>query len=257
MRLYDAHAHLADERLSAILDPVLCEATASGVTGILACAARFEEWDAITAISRREPVFGALGIHPFFVRAAPADLGSQLRQSLAAHPRLVAVGEVGLDYWNGRADAALQEGILVTQLSVAQEVGLPVILHNRRSWGDFFGLLRSGGLTGLRGVCHCFNGSPEIAREVLDRGLMVSFCGPITYPRARRIRAAAAYVPLDRILTETDCPDLPPRAVAGGLSLPHHVVHVLHAIAEVKHLSVCAVAEQVEANFRRLLGRRA
>jgi TatD DNase family protein len=84
---------------------------------------------------------------------------------------------------------------------------------------------------------------------------MVSFCGPITYPNARRIRAAAAYVPLDRILTETDCPDLPCRAADGGPSLPHHVRYVLEAIAEIKHLPLPAVAEQVEANFRHLLGR--
>jgi TatD DNase family protein len=88
---------------------------------------------------------------------------------------------------------------------------------------------------------------------VLDRGLMVSFCGPLTYPSARRLREAAAYVPLDAILTETDCPDLPPQAVAGGLSLPHHVRYVVEAIAAVKGLSLAAVAAQVEANYRALL----
>ena len=165
------------------------------------------------------------------------------------------MGEIGLDFWSGRAEAALQATVFHTQLSAAVDLGLPVILHNRRSWGDFFGLLRTAGIAGLRGVCHCFNGSREVARAVLDLGLMVSFCGPITYPHARRIRDAAAYVPLDRMLTETDCPDLPSRPAAGGFSLPHHVRYVLEAIAEVKHLPLCAVAEQVEANYLALLGR--
>lgn len=254
MRLYDVHAHLADERLRPTLDTVLAEATASGVAGVLACAARPEEWERIIASSRREPVLGALGVHPFFVRAAPADLGACLCRSLAVHPRLVAVGEIGLDFWTGRTDAALQEAVLHTQLSTALALGLPVILHNRRSWGDFFGLLRCAGIAGLRGVCHCFSGSREIAREVLDRGLMVSFGGPITYPNARRIRAAAAYVPLDRILTETDCPDLPARQVGAGPSLPQHVRFVLEAIAEVRRLSPTDVAVQVETNYRRVLG---
>jgi TatD DNase family protein len=254
MRLYDCHAHLADERLNPTLDTLLVEATAAGVAGILACAARLEEWEKIAAVSRREPVLGALGVHPFFARTAPADLGPRLHRSLTTHPRLVAVGEIGLDFWNGRADAALQETVLHTQLTTALELGLPVILHNRRSWGDFFGLLHSAGMAGLRGVCHCFNGSRETAREVLDRGLMVSFCGPITYPNARRLREAAAYVPLDRILTETDCPDLPPQVVAPGFSLPQHVRYILEAVAEAKHLPVPAVAAQVEANYLTLFG---
>jgi TatD DNase family protein len=253
MRLYDVHAHLADGRLEPILDAVLADATASGVAGILACAARLEEWEKIAAISRREPVFGALGVHPFFARTAPADLGPRLHRCLAEHPRLVAVGEIGLDFWNGRTDAALQEAVLHTQLMAAQELEVPVIVHNRRSWGDFFGLLRNAGIAGLRGVCHCFNGSREITREVLDHGLMVSFCGPITYPSARRIRAAAVYVPLERMLTETDCPDLPACQVGIGPSLPQHVRFVLEAIAEVKGLSLTEVAAQVEMNFRRVL----
>jgi TatD DNase family protein len=254
MRLYDVHAHLADARLTSTLDTVFAAAAAAGVAGILACAARLEEWEQIVAMSRHKPVLGALGLHPFFVRTAPADLAARLRSSLATHPRLVAVGEIGLDFWNGRQDVALQEAVLLAQLSVAQDLGLPVILHNRRSWGDFFGLLRTAGIAGLRGVCHCFSGSREIAREVLDRGLMVSFCGPITYANARRIRDAARYVPLEHLLTETDCPDLPCQPVAPGLSLPHHVRYILETIAEIKRLPVPVVAEQVEANYLALFG---
>jgi TatD DNase family protein len=254
MRLYDAHAHLADSRLDPTLETVLDAAAAAGVAGILACAARLEEWETVTAISRRAPDLGALGVHPFFAQTAPADLDSHLRLSLAAHPRLVAVGEIGLDFWDGRDDVALQEAVLNTQLTVAQALHLPVILHNRHSWGDFFKLLHRAGIVDLRGVCHCFSGSSEVARAVLDRGLLVSFCGPITYPQARRLREAVAYVPLDRILTETDCPDLPAQAVAPGFSLPQHVGYVLEAIAEIKQLPVSAVAAQVEANYLALFG---
>jgi TatD DNase family protein len=255
MRYYDAHAHLADSRLGAGLDGVLAQSVEAGVCGILACAARLTEWESIVAISRRPCVLGALGLHPFFVDEAPADLGVRLRQGLHASARLAAVGEVGLDFWNGRDQAPAQHEILAVQLQVARELNLPVVLHNRRSWSDFFGLLRDCGYGSLRGVCHCFNGSREIARQVLDRGLLVSFCGPITYPTARRIREAAAYVPLDRILTETDCPDLPPEPCRGGLSLPWHVCYVVNAVAAAKGLSPAAVAEQVERNYQSLFER--
>jgi len=254
MRLYDVHAHLADPRLASSLEQVLHESAAAGVRGILACAARLEEWDAILALSRRPGIVGALGLHPFFVQDGPSDLGERLRTALAAGTGLVAVGEVGLDFWDGRENAAVQIAALAAQLDVARDRDLPIVLHNRRSWGDFFGLLRDRGADSLRGVCHCFNGSREIARQVLDRGLMVSFCGPLTYPNARCLREAAAYVPLDRILTETDCPDLPPEPCRGGPSLPWHVRYVVDALAAAKGLSPAAVAEQVEANYLRLLG---
>lgn len=253
MRLYDAHAHLADPRLAHSLDQVLRNSADAGVHGILACAARLDEWPAITALSQRPGVLGALGLHPFFVPQCPPGLPARLRAELAAGPGLVAVGEVGLDFWDGRENAPAQIAALAGQLEVARDLDLPVILHNRRSWSDFFGLLRDLRRDALRGVCHCFNGSREVARTVLDHGLMVSFCGPLTYPNARRLRAAAAYVPLERILTETDCPDLPPEPCRGGLSLPWHVRYVVEAIAAAKGLSAPAVADQIERNYHAFL----
>lgn len=254
MHLYDAHAHLADARLAPV-ERVLDEAAAAGVRGILACAARMGEWDAIAALSRRPGVLGAIGLHPFFVRDAPTDLAARLRQALAAGANLAAVGEIGLDFWEGRSNARAQYDALAAQLGAARDLGLPVVLHNRRSWNEFFAILRDSGIASLRGLCHAFGASREIARKVLDLGLMISFCGPITYPNARRLREAAAYVPLDRVLTETDCPDLPPEPYRGGLSFPWHVRHVVEAIAAVKGLAPATVAEQVEANFAGLFAR--
>lgn len=256
MRLYDCHAHLADPRLADALDEHLLTAAAAGVAGILATAARLGEWDRIEALSRRPTLHGALGLHPFFIDQAPAgfDLAGALRRRLAANPRLVAVGEVGLDFYHGRQDAERQRAVLAAQLEVARAMERPVVVHNRRSWNDFFGLLREMGFGSLHGICHCFNGSREVARQVLDLGLMVSFCGPLTWPQSTRVRAAAAYVPLDRILTETDCPDLPPAPCRGGLSLPWHVRYVVEALAQVKGLTAAAVADQVEANYLAVLG---
>jgi len=256
MRLYDCHAHLADPRLAEALEDHLAAAAAAGVAGILATAARLGEWDRIEALSQRPGLHGALGLHPFFIdQATPEiDLAGDLQRRLAANPRLVAVGEVGLDFYHGRDNAERQCAVLAAQLTVARALDRPVVVHNRRSWNEFFGLLREMGIASLRGLCHCFNGSREVARQVLDLGLMVSFCGPLTYPQSTHVRAAAAYVPLDRILTETDCPDLPPEPCRGGLSLPWHVRYVVEALAAIKGLTPTAVAEQVEANYHDVLG---
>lgn len=254
MRLYDIHAHLADPRVLPRIDGILAEAARHGVAGILANAARVGEWDAVCALSGREPVYGALGLHPFFVEEWNENLPDRLRGLARRHPRIRAIGEVGLDFYPGREKREAQIEVLAAQLQVARELALPVIVHNRRSWDDFFGVLHDLGMVPLRGVCHCFNGSPELLRRVLDRGLMVSFCGPLTYPNARRLRQAARYAPLDAILTETDCPDLPAAPIRPGPSLPQHVRYVLETLAEVKEIPIDEVAERVGSNSRELLG---
>ena len=193
-------------------------------------------------------------MHPFFLEEWREPLPVELRQALRAHGRLRAVGEIGLDFYDGRGDQARQVGALAAQLGVAQELGLPVILHNRKSWSEFFGVLRDLKLGTMRGVCHHFTGSIEIARQALDWGLYLSFCGPLTYPKARRLKEAARFVPLDRMLTETDAPDLPPARYTGGLSLPYHVGEVVSELAVLKGMAPEEIAAQVERNFLALLG---
>ena len=255
MNFYDIHAHLADERIRPEMADILAECRRRGVRGILASAARVTEWPVIAAAAEWPPVYGALGLHPFFLGEWSADLPRRLRSDLCAHPRLRAVGEIGLDFYHGRKNEALQLDVFTAQLGIASELNLPVVVHNRKSWSEFFAVLRDTGVPAAGGVCHHFSGSVEIARRVLDLGLDISFCGPVTYPNARRLREAARFVPLERILTETDAPDLPPEPYrSSGRSYPYHVVEVVRALAEIKGLSEEAVAAQVEANFRRVLG---
>lgn len=252
MRYYDAHAHLADPRVLANLPLVISEAHSHGVRGILANSARACEWPTVMEMANSSPVLGALGLHPFFLDEWRDDLPSRLEQSLRAHERLRAVGEIGLDFYTGRDDMPRQEAAFSAQLDVAVRLAMPGIFHNRKSWGEFFAILRSAGP--VRGVCHHFSGSIETARQALDAGLYLSFCGPLTYTNARRLKEAARYVPLGRILTETDTPDLPPVKYRGSQSRPHHVCDVLAEIAHLKGLSEEEVAGHVEANFIQLFG---
>ena len=150
------------------------------------------------------------------------------------------------------SDLYKQKEILAAQLVVAKRQHRFVSLHNRRTWSDFFEVLKELRITKLHGICHHFTGSPEIARKLLDLGLYLSFCGPVTYPDARRIHAAAIFAPSDRILSETDCPDLPPLPCKGQLSCPWHVQYVVETLAELRHTTIPLLAEQIERNWHSL-----
>ncbi len=253
--LVDVHAHLADVRLRERLELILAVSEHQGVGGILANAARRTEWSIVCDLSRQPGVFGALGIHPFFPEDWRGETLAELRQALTApenRGRVLAVGEIGLDFQYGRDNAEQQLAMFRAQLQLAQELNLPVCLHNRKSWPDFFGVLKELGLSQVRGYCHHFTGSVDIAREALDRGLYLSFCGPVTYPGAHRLHQAARYVPADRMLTETDCPDLPVQRYRRLESRPWHVQFVVQCLAELRNETPERVASQVWANWQRL-----
>lgn len=248
-QLYDSHVHLADARFAARSAAVLAEFRAAGGCGLLAVAARRSEWEAVSQLAGLPGVWGALGVHPLFRQGWDPHGGpGQLGAALAANSGLRAVGEIGLDFQHGRADQKEQEELFRSQLAVAATAGYPVVFHNRRSWREFFAILRELGHT-VRGVCHNFTGSKELAREILDRNLFISFAGPLTYPNARRAREAARYVPPDRLLVETDAPDLPPWPCRAPESTPADVARVLDELAGLRGIAMPDLAARVAANF--------
>jgi TatD DNase family protein len=252
--LYDVHAHLADERLRGELPEILhrCE---HEMQAVLVNAAKFSEWDLILRLAQKPRIFAALGLHPFFLDERPTGYLSLLRQKLLSPPsksKVIAIGEIGLDFWQGRENSDEQMAILSEQLLLAQQLNLPVILHNRKAWPDFFALLKNLRLSTLRGVCHHFNASPEIASQALEYGLYLSFCGPLTWPESRRLHKLASLAPLDRILVETDCPDLPPQSSRGKQSRPWMVAEVMDKIAQLQNIPKEKLAGQIAANWTAL-----
>lgn len=252
--LYDIHAHLADRRLQDGIEDLWEECRTRNLQGVLAAAARPCEWERIAELSGLSGVYGAMGLHPFFVDEWQDGTAAALEAELSAHEGVRAVGEIGLDFCRGRQDTERQMAILEEQFGIARRLEMPVILHNRKSWSEFLHLWRHSPVKPPTGVCHHFTGSVEIARQALDAGLYLSFCGPLTYPNARRLKAAARYAPLNRILTETDAPDLPPQAYRGGTSLPWHVGEVVREIADIRGISVGKAATEIGENFREVLG---
>ena len=251
---YDVHAHLADPRLQATLPEILLRC-ATELRAVLVNAAKVSEWDTVLELSKEPGIYAALGVHPFYLKERQRDCFNQLREKLLHPPqnsKVLAIGEIGLDFWNGRNDAEDQLSALSEQLLIAQQLQLPVILHNRKAWPDFFALLKSLRISTLRGVCHHFNASEEIARQALDYGLFLSFCGPLTWPESKRLHKLASTVPLDRILVETDCPDLPPQSSRGAESRPWMVAEVMSSIAGLRKISMEELAEQIAINWATL-----
>jgi len=251
--LYDSHAHLADGRLYPSARRELARFRQAGGRGVLAVAARPADWDRIEEVAREDGVWGALGIHPLCREGGDAQAAEprRLAARLAANPDLRAVGEIGLDFHRGWGDREEQLALFRGQLAVAVAEGYPALFHNRQSWREFFAVLGEQ-TRPVRGVCHNFTGSRELAREVLDHGLLLSFGGPLTWPNARRARDAARYAPLDRILVETDAPDLPPWPRRAETSAPADVGRVLEVLAGLRGMAVPELAGRVAENFAEL-----
>ena len=253
MQIYDSHCHLADARLRDKLPEVLARADAQGVTALMAVAARCVDWPVLVRVARRFPqVSVAFGLHPWFDHEPHA-----LRRLLAwlLHADARAVGECGLDFGAGRAARASQEAVLLPQLRLARELDLPVILHAHKS-EDVLALHLSR-LPGLRGVVHGFHGSLQQAERFLRLGFYLGIGAAITYPRAQRLRAVVAALPLERLLLESDAPDQTP-AARPMPNEPAFIVDNLVALAElqgVDHTMVAAQTWQNAASLFRRTGR--
>jgi TatD DNase family protein len=258
----DSHCHLENKRFDADRADIFARAKEAGVstllaigngdgpgTGTLDCA--------IKLAHENESVYATVGIHPHEAAlATQADLDELER--LARDPKVVAWGEIGLDYFYDHSPRDVQQGVFVRQMEMARAAKLPIIIHNRPSdnsdnaWDDLFRLLREHWTSsGLAGVLHCFTGTVDHARAALDLGFVISFAGNITYPKAQNIRDAAAMAPLDRIFIETDSPYLAPIPYRGKRNEPAFVVEVARQIGELRGLTRDDVGRETTENFRR------
>jgi TatD DNase family protein len=255
--LIDSHCHLDDPRFAGDLEAVLDRAAAAGVTNILTIGTGDgpPEVDRAVRIAERfEPVFASIGVHPHDAAKVNAQTYFDLR-ALASHTKVVAFGEIGLDYHYDFSPREVQREVFVEQLKLAAEVDLPVTIHTREAWDDTLAILREHWRGD--GIMHCFTGTPQQAREALDLGFHLAFGGVITFKTAEHVRDSARITPDDRILIETDAPYLAPIPYRGKRNEPSMMVETLRRLAEVRNTSAEAVAESTTRNFIRLCGRRA
>ena len=241
--MIDTHAHLDGFEDSG---EVLERARAAGVGRVISVGTTVESSRAVLALCEREGgVFAALGLHPHEAGTVGEDDLQELRE-LLAHPKAVAVGETGLDYYRDLAPRDRQAEAFAAQAELAAELGKPLVVHTRAADADTVAAL--GRLPAdVKVVLHCFSSS-ALLEPALEHGWFVSFAGNVTYPKASDLRWAAARVPADRILAETDSPYLAPQPVRGRRNEPAHVVHTLAVLAEARGETGAALEQRIEAN---------
>jgi TatD DNase family protein len=256
----DSHAHLEGHKYDADRADVFARARETGVEGLLAIGNGQgpDEVDcAIKLAEQHDNTWATLGVHPHEASLVNDDHYARMAE-LARHPKIVAWGEIGLDYYYDHSPRDVQQRVFIRQLQLARVAKLPVVLHIRPSdnsenaWDDCFGILAEHwNDSALGGVLHCFTGTVDHARKGLDIGFLVSFAGNVTYPKAQNIRDAAKLIPLDRMLIETDSPYLAPIPYRGKRNEPAFVAHTAKAIADLRGISVEAIGNATTENFKR------
>ena len=249
----DTHSHLTFPEFSNDLADVIHRAKEAKLEAIINIALGDEAIKQSLKISQDYPdyVFMAAGLHPHEAKDWSDAYEKTLRQ-LAQEKKIIALGEMGLDYFYKHSPIEDQKEVFRLSLRLAQELNLPAIIHSRDAAKDTVQILQEESQGSLKGVLHCFAGDMELAKAALDQGLLFSFTGNITFPKAQKIRDAAKEIPIDRIMVETDCPFLAPQAFRGKRNEPAYVVKVAEQIAEIKSLSVEEVALKTMQNARTL-----
>ena len=253
MRLIDSHCHLNYEGLVERQDEVLDNARARGVSGFLNISTRQREWGDIIAVAEREPdVWASVGVHPHEADSHP-DLGAKALTDAASHPRVIAIGECGLDYYYDKSDRHAQRDRFEAHIETARQTGLPLVVHTRDAEKDTAAILtaavREGGVTG---VLHCFTGSADLARKGLDLGFFVSLSGIVTFKNAADLQETAKWLPADQMLVETDAPFLAPVPHRGQKCEPAFVADTAAFVAALRGEEPEQLAETTTTNFFKL-----
>jgi len=257
--MIDSHCHLADEAFAGDLDAVVARARDSGLSSALCVLSAGDVSESAAAARVREAwphVVFSTGVHPHNAGQFAADRGhavETVRQALQAE-RGIAIGEIGLDYHYDFSPRDVQQAVFATQLELARELALPIIIHTREASADTLGILRDQGPGDVRGVFHCFTGDAELARAALDLGFFISFSGIVTFPRATELREIVRSVPADRLLAETDSPYLAPTPHRGKRNEPAFVMRVIAEMASLRGVEAASLGAQMARNFAALFG---
>ena len=256
MRLIDSHCHLNYEGLAERQGEVLDAARSRGIAGFLNISTRQREWNDVIAVADRNPdVWASVGVHPHEADAHP-DLGAPALVEAAKHPRVIAIGECGLDYFYDKSDRKAQRERFEAHIDAARQSGLPLVVHTRDAEDDTAEMLEDAvGQGGVTGVLHCFTGSAELARKGLDLGFFISLSGIVTFKNAQDLQATAKWLPADQMLVETDSPFLAPVPHRGRKCEPAFVADTAAFVADLRGEPVEQLAETTTANFFRLFNR--
>jgi TatD DNase family protein len=251
--LIDSHCHLENEGLAEDQDGVLERARAAGIGGFVNISTRQSEWARVVGTAEREPdVWATIGIHPHEADRH-ADLGEAALLEAAGHPRVVGIGETGLDYYYDRSDRQVQQALFRTHIGVARKTGLPLVIHTRDAEEDTIAILEEEmGKGAFPALIHCFTASAGFGRKVLELGLTISLSGIVTFKNAKELQEFAPVIPADRLLVETDSPFLAPVPHRGRTCEPAYVADTARFVAGLRGETLEELAENTTRNFRGL-----
>ncbi|MBI2154973.1 MAG: TatD family hydrolase [Candidatus Rokubacteria bacterium] len=253
--LFDTHAHLHFPEFADDLPAVLERARGVGVRWMLTIGTSVEGSQAALTLAEREPdLYAAVGIHPHDAAEADEAAFEELRRLAEASDRVVAIGEIGLDFFRNLSPRDVQAEVFRRQLDLARRVRKPVLIHCREAHAETLEILRVEGVPVAGGIMHCFSGDAEVARRCLDLGLFISLAGPVTYPNARKLPEVVRLAPEDRLVVETDCPFLPPQPYRGKRNEPAHLPITAARVAELKGLPAEAFGARMAENALTLFG---
>lgn len=249
--LFDSHAHYNDERFNNDRDEILSSMSENNVGLILNSCSSLDEIDDIFAICKKYPfVYASVGIHPHEAEnVTEKDMDSLIEYS--KQPFVKAIGEIGLDYYYDFSPRETQQKWFARQVDIARELNMPVVIHDRDAHKDTMDILRTHNIKEIGGVFHCYAGSVEMAREILDWGMYIAFGGTLTFKKSVRPVEVAKYVPLDRIVIETDSPYLTPEPNRGKRNSSLYIHYVAKKLAEIKGLSVDEIEQATFENAKK------
>ena len=256
MKFFDTHAHCDDQRISSEFcggtDGYIKHQLENGVSNIVNIGTNLDNSRVSIELAEKFPeVFASCGIHPYDIRFY-SDVDGTLKklEALLLHNKVVALGEIGLDYHYEDGDREMQKIFFEKQMEMAERLNIPVIIHDRDAHGDCMEIVKNH--PRVTGIFHSFSGSAEMAEELVHIGWYISFSGPITYKNAKKPKEACLKIPMERILIETDAPYLPPTPYRGQMNHPHYVVKTAEEIARIKEISLESVAEITYENAKRV-----
>ncbi|HEV1287406.1 MAG TPA: TatD family hydrolase [Bryobacteraceae bacterium] len=252
--LIDSHCHLDSDQFDPDREAVIQRALAAGVTHMVAIGTGDGPPDleaGIRLAEKYEAFYATVGVHPHDASKATPETLQHLSQ-LTQHPKIVAIGEIGLDYHYDFSPKETQHAVFIGQMRIAAQAKKPIVIHTREAWDDTIALIREHWDTQRGGIMHCFSGGPKEAQQALDLGFYLSFGGIVTFPKALEIQGAARMAPADRILIETDSPYLAPVPRRGKRNEPAYIIETARKVAALRGVSEQEIAEITTSNFRRL-----
>ena len=251
---FDTHAHYDDEKFDVDRDEVILRANSMGVENILNVGINLEtSKKSIELAKKYDFIYAAVGVHPHEIENLEQDYINQLEDLINQNRhKVVAIGEIGLDYYYDFAPKSLQQKVFIEQIELAKKVGLPVAIHDRDAHGDTLDIIKQQHVSEVSGILHCFSGSQEMANEVLKQGLYIAIGGVVTFKNAKKIVDIIKNVPMDRLLIETDLPYLTPEPFRGKRNESAYLKYVVEKIAKIKDLPEQEVANITTNNAKRL-----